>query len=1079
MAVTTDVATPAEPAGTEQWVGLEELADTPAFQEMLHREFPEDATAWADPVSRRQFIALAGASVALAGAGCWSPAPAPPAQIYPYVRQPEQMTLGLPLFFATGFTVGGVCSGVLAKSREGRPIKLEGNPSHPSSAGAIDAITQASLLNLYDPDRSRLNLKTGIPTGFDNALAEIRTALLKLRGQPGKEIRLLPDTIGSPALGGLILEEFQKAFPTAKWVQYEPAHRDNAREGGRLVYGEHVNTSYDFTKALRVLSLDADFLTCMPGSVRYSRDFNQNRNTHLKEGDKVPTAAQLNRLYVVESMLTPTGAVADHRLPMRSADVEAFARAVARGLGVAAAGDTPAPAGAAEWIAPIVKDLQAFRGRSVVVAGDHQPPAVHALAHAMNAALGNIGTTVFNFSPAEVRPGNQTTEFKELVKDMNAGSVAVLIMIGVNPVFTSPADINFEAALDRVALKIHMGSHVDETATLCDYHLNEAHYLETWGDGRGHDGTASLCQPLLAPLFNGHSPLELIAGIIPDRPTEAPTNPREIVKAFWRKNWPANGGSTNNFDAQWQRALQEGVIPNSARPRFEKQPDPAGIPAYTAPAAGLEVNFRVDPTVYDGRYANNGWLQELPKPITKLTWDNAIIVSPNTANAKGLNVKTQSTGGGEHGRQVADVAELTVGDKKVRAAVWIQPGHADDSITFHFGYGRQKCGRVGQNTGVNSYAVRSSDAPWNKVGVQLTGTGDTYILASTQAHFRMEGRRPVRRGTRDEYEQNLAKHKEDPSVALFAKAPSVAAPEWQEIDETVPGSPNEWKGEKPKEHKHSHDKPGEEKKEDHGHHDDRLIPLSIVPATNKEGRRWAMAIDLTACHGCNACVTACMAENNIPVVGKKEVTRGREMHWIRVDRYYEGKDPNDAANLITHFQPVPCQQCEKAPCEVVCPVAATVHSFDGLNDMVYNRCVGTRYCSNNCPYKVRRFNFLTFADFKTDTYKLMRNPEVTVRERGVMEKCTYCVQRIRAAEIEAERQGRPIRDGEVVTSCQAACPAGAIVFGDLGDPKSRVNVWKQQPTNYGLLAELNTMPRTTYLAAVRNPNPYMPKSKGA
>ncbi|HJZ58565.1 MAG TPA: TAT-variant-translocated molybdopterin oxidoreductase [Gemmataceae bacterium] len=1083
MAVRTDVPTPAEPGGTAQWVGLEELAEDPAFQEMLHREFPEDATAWSDPVTRRQFLTLAGASVALAGIGC-SPRMASPEKIYPYVRQPEQVTLGVPLFFATGSTVGGVCTGVLAKSREGRPIKLEGNPTHPTSTGAIDAITQASLLNLYDPDRSRLVLKNGIPTGWDAAVTELRTELNRLRGE-GKAIRLLSDTIGSPALGGLILEEFLKFFSTAKspakWIQFEPANRDNAREGSRLAYGEYVNTTYDFTKAYRVLSLDADFLTCMPGSLRYSRDFNRLRNTHLREGDRVPTANELNRLYVVESMLTPTGGVADHRLPMRSADVEAFARAVARELGVASAGDAQPPAAGRDWVGPIAKDLQAFRGKSLVIAGDHQPPTVHALAHAMNGVLGNIGTTVLNFSPAEVRPDNQAAEFKNLVDEMNAGSVAALIMIGVNPVFTSPADVDFATALDRVPLKVHMGSHADETAGLCTYHFNEAHFLETWGDGRGHDGTASICQPLIAPLFNGHSPLELIASIIPERPPEAPTSPREIVKAFWRKNWPANGGSTTNFDAAWQRALQDGVIPNSARPAVDKQPNPGAIPPYTPTAAGLEVNFRPDPAVWDGRFANNGWLQELPKPITKLTWDNAIIVSPTTAASKGLNVGIQSTGGGEHGRQLADIAELTVGGRKVRAAVWIQPGHADDSITFHFGYGRQNGGRVLKNAGFNAYTVRTSNSPWNAVGAEIAGTGETYLLASTQAHFRMEGRRPVRRGTRDEYDKNLAEWKASPpdkKVALFAKTPAVAAPEWQSLDENVPGSPHEWKGERPREHKHEHGKSGDEKAEE-AHHDERLIPLSIVPATNKENRRWAMAIDLTACHGCNACVTACMAENNIPVVGKKEVTRGREMHWIRVDRYYEGRDPSDAANLVTHFQPVPCQQCEKAPCEVVCPVAATVHSFDGLNDMVYNRCVGTRYCSNNCPYKVRRFNFLTFADFKTDTYKLMRNPEVTVRERGVMEKCTYCVQRIRAAEIEAERQGRPVRDGEVVTSCQAACPAGAIVFGDLSDPKSRVNVWKQQPTNYGLLAELNTMPRTSYLAAVRNPNPDMPKPKGA
>ncbi|HKB05926.1 MAG TPA: TAT-variant-translocated molybdopterin oxidoreductase, partial [Gemmataceae bacterium] len=587
MAPKTEIPTPVPAGGTVQWVGLEELAAAPAFQEMLHREFPEDATSWADPVTRRTFLTLAGASAALAGIGC-SPRPASRERILPYVRQPEDMTLGLPLYFATGFTLGGVCTGVLAKSREGRPVKLEGNPSHPTSNGAIDAITQASLLCLYDPDRSRQILKRSNPSGWESLVAELRPTLERLRTE-GKAIRLLTDTIGSPALGGLILE-FLATYPTAKWVQYEPANRDNAREGARLVYGEAVNTVYDFSKAYRVLSLDCDFLTCLPGSMRYSRDFNKLRNTHLKEkapekkeepkkeghshGDaegRVPTAEEMNRLYVVESMLTATGAVADHRLPLRSADVEAFARAVARELGVAGVGDSPAPEAARAWIAPLVADLKAHAGRSVVVAGDHQPPAVHALAHAMNGALGNIGQTVRNFSTAEVRPDNQAAQFRELVGEMADGKVSALLVIGANPVYTAPADVNFKGAMAKVPLKVHMGLHLDETGRECDWHLNEAHYLETWGDGRGHDGTASICQPLIAPLFNGRSPLELIASLLPDRGGEL--NPRGIVKAFWQKNWPANGGSTPNFETTWQKALQEGVIPNSARPPFGGQPN--------------------------------------------------------------------------------------------------------------------------------------------------------------------------------------------------------------------------------------------------------------------------------------------------------------------------------------------------------------------------------------------------------------------------------------------------------------------------------------------------------------------------
>jgi molybdopterin-containing oxidoreductase family iron-sulfur binding subunit len=1061
------VSAPESIGEREIWSSLEELTGTPEFQNMLHREFPEDATAWNDPVSRRTFLTIAGASAALAGAGCWSPRPASREKIYPYVRQPEQMTLGLPLFFATGFTLNGITVGVLGKSREGRPIKLEGNPTHPGSLGGIDSITQASLIDLYDPDRSRSIVKNGgaTPTTWETALTELRTTMDRLKGE-GKAVRILTETIGSPTLGSLI-DEVVKTYPNTKWVQYEPANRDNSRQGGFLAFGRYVNTIYDFSKALRVVSLDSDFLVSGPTCARYSRDFNRLRNTHLREGEKVPKADELNRLYVIESMLTATGGVADHRLPMRSSDIESFARALARELGVAA-GDAQPPTGALKWVSAIAKDLQAFKGKSVVIVGEHQPPAVHAIAHAINATLGNNGTTVIHTEPVEVKPTNQTEEFKALVGEMNTGTVAAMFILGVNPVYTSPADLDFAGALKKVPIKVHLGQHIDETAVACDWHINEAHYLETWGDGRAYDGTASVCQPLIAPLHGGRSAIELMAALLPEA---AELHPREIIKNYWRKNWPQNGGSTGGFDSGWQVALRDGVIANSARPRIEV--NAGNIPAYKAPAAGMEVNIRPDPTIFDGRFINNSWLQELPKPITKLTWDNAIIVSPATAKAKGLEYRMESTGGGEHGRAVAQMAELTVNGKTVKGAVWVQYGHADDSITVHLGYGRRKTGKVGAGTGFDAYPLRTTTAASTATGADIKGTGEEYILACTQAHFSMQGRRPVRQATRDEYEQNWVAHQKDPDYPLFAKVPKVAAPEWQSIDQTLPGNEHGSHG-----HHHHHDEKSEGEKHEEHKGDPRLKPLTLYPETNKDDKvaRWAMAIDLSKCTGCSACLSACVAENNIPMVGKKEVTRGREMHWIRIDRYYEGDPASGPENIATHFQPVPCQQCEKAPCEVVCPVAATVHSFDGLNDMVYNRCVGTRYCSNNCPYKVRRFNFLTFADWKTDTYKLMRNPEVTVRERGVMEKCTYCVQRIRSAEIEAERVGRRVKDGEILTACQQACPAEAIVFGDLSDAKSRVNQWKQQPTNYGLLAELNTMPRTSYLAAVRNPNPELAKT---
>jgi molybdopterin-containing oxidoreductase family iron-sulfur binding subunit len=1090
----TDTPQPAETgtdAHPELWSGLEELAGTPEFQAMLHREFPEDATAWTDPVSRRTFLTLAAASAALAGVGC-SPRPASREKIFPYVKQPPEITLGLPLFFATGFTHNGVTTGVLAKSREGRPIKLEGNPTHPGSLGGIDAVTQASLIDLYDPDRSRQPLKKGNPAGFEGFVNDLRTKIAEAKAA-GKSIRILTETITSPTFGAVITEFERQYNAVAKLVQWEPAGRDNAREGARLAFGDNVNVIYNFTKAKRVVSLDSDFLVTGPANARYARDFNQLRKPYLRDG-KVPSAEEMNRLYAVESNLTATGAVADHRLPMKSADVEVFARGLAAALGVALPGPAPVvPGNQQAFITAIAKDLHAHRGASVVVPGEHQSPAVHAIAHAINGALGAVGSTVLVTAPIEFRPTNQTTEFKALVEEMRGGTVGVLFILGVNPVYSASPDLKFTEALANVGTKVHLGSHLDETGVLCDWHINEAHYLETWGDGRAYDGTVNICQPLIAPLFGGRSPLELLSSFLSE---QAATTPRQIVMGNWQRNWP--GGASAGFDSGWQAALRDGVIPGTAAARVDKQPAPAGIPPYAGSPGGFEVNIRPDSYIHDGRFANNGWLQELPKPITKLTWDNAIIVSPKTAKDKGLMYSIESTGGGEHGRVTSAMARLTVGGKTVEGPVWVQVGHADDCVTVHLGYGREKAGKVAsQARGFNVYAIRGSDAPWITKG-EIAKADGTYVLASTQAHWVMGARRPVRRGSRDEYEQNLEAWEKDPHhVALFAKVGAVAKPEWQSIDETVPGSHAEWKGQSPEEqqkqrhaghdHEHGHEHTGANgKKEEEPKEDTRLIPLTVVPATNKEGRRWAMAIDLTTCIGCTSCVMACIAENNIPVVGKKEVTRGREMHWIRVDRYYQFKDQetgeadlaklDDPVNIVTHFQPVPCQQCEKAPCEIVCPVAATMHSFDGLNDMVYNRCVGTRYCSNNCPYKVRRFNFLTFSDWKTDTFKLMRNPEVTIRERGVMEKCTYCVQRIRAAEIEAERQGRGIRDGEILTACQQACPADAIVFGDLSDPKSRVNEWKAQPINYGLLAELNTMPRTTYLATIRNPNPELARA---
>jgi Fe-S-cluster-containing dehydrogenase component len=704
---------------------------------------------------------------------------------------------------------------------------------------------------------------------------------------------------------------------------------------------------------------------------------------------------------VAESSPSLTGALADHRLPLRASEIEGLASVVAAALGASEApASAPAASPHARWAAAVAKDLQAHAGRSVVMAGPWQPPAVHAAVHALNQRLGNVGQTVSYAPSVEARPIDQMASLRDLTAAMEAGQVQVLVVLGGNPVYDAPADLEFARRMDKVPLRIHIGLYDDETAERCHWHVPQTHPLEAWSDARAFDGTVTILQPLIAPLYAGCRSAHEVLAAFSSRPERSGY---DIVRDYWKAQ-----GVLGADETAWQRALHDGVL---AAPAVVKGgSDPSASPAPhppPAPAQGLEIVFRPDASVRDGRFANNGWLQELPRPLSKLTWDNAALMSP--ATAKSLGVSSEQTSLGSY----TDVVELRYRGRTVKAPAWIVPGHPDGTVTVHLGYGRTRAGRVGTGVGFNAYALRTSDAPWFGGGLEVKKTGDRYLLACTQDHWSMEGRNPVRAGTLEEYE----------------KKPDYAKEQFE-----VP----------PRE-------------------------LTLYPAYKYGGHAWGMAIDLNSCVGCNACTIACQAENNIPVVGKEQVGRGREMHWIRVDRYYSG--PVESPE--THHQPVPCMQCENAPCEVVCPVAATSHSDEGLNDMVYNRCVGTRYCSNNCPYKVRRFNFFLYSDFDTPSLKLQKNPDVTVRSRGVMEKCTYCVQRINRARIDARNEGRPIKDGEIKTACQAACPGEAIVFGDVNDPQSRVSKLKAEPRNYGLLAELNTRPRTTYLAHVKNPNPEM------
>ena len=966
-----------ETTGPEYWRSLEELAGSEEFQEMLHREFPKGASEWLDDFSRRGFLKTMGASLALAGlTGCTR---MPITEIVPYVRQPENVIPGRPMFYATAFTLGGYASPILVESHLFRPTKVEGNPEHPASLGGTDVYAQASLLDLYDPDRAQNITYMGDVRSWNAFMEALRGPMNVQKSLAGGGVRILTQTVTSPTLAAQI-RSYLEANPMAKWHVYEPISRDNVYEGAKLAFGEVVETRYDLSKADVIVSLDADFLYAgFPGSARYTRDFAARRNPD----------GNMNRLYVVESTPSSTGMKADHRIPMRAWEVEGFARELAHGGGAIGLQQ--------EFIVEIAKDLQSHKGASVVIAGDHQPPTVHALVHVINQQLGNVGKTLFYTDPLDANPVNRNESLHTLVEDIRAGKVDLLLILGGNPAYDAPAELEFASALksNAVNLKVFLGTHRNETAELCHWHVPEAHYLEAWSDARAYDGTVSIIQPLIEPLYGGKSAHEIITTLA----GQSGLTGHDLVQQYWQKQH-----SGADFDAFWRKSLHDGWIEGTAFGPRSTQPKAGEFVSGVREGDfnAIELNFRRDPSIYDGRFSNNGWLQELPKPLTKLTWDNPIMIGPAMAERLKLNFK--------------DVAELEFQGKKIKGPIWIQAGHPDNSITVFLGYGRTRAGRIGSGTGFDAYPLRTSQAPWFASGAQLRRTGETYDLASTQGYQSME--------TPDGSERPLVQER---SLEEYRKEPNFAK-----------------EGEPP-----------------------AALTLYKPFDYSTETYSWGMAIDLNSCVGCNNCIVACQSENNIAVVGKEQTLRGRHMHWLRVDAYYNG--PRD--NPKGFFQPVPCMQCEDAPCELVCPVQATVHSSEGLNDMVYNRCVGTRYCSNNCPYKVRRFNFLLFQDWETPQFKLMRNPDVTVRSRGVMEKCTYCVQRISEKRIDAERADSTIKESELQTACQQSCPANAIVFGNLNDPNSQVNKWKAQARNYSLLGELNTRPRTTYLAEVRNPNP--------
>ncbi len=970
--ISAPAAQPLE-TGPRYWRSLEELAATPQFRQWVEREFPRGASELLSSASRRTLLKLMAASFGLAGlVACRRPEE----KILPLSKGVEHYVPGEPLYYATAMNLAGSVTGLIVEAHDGRPTKVEGNPKHPESLGACSAFAQASVLSLYDPDRSRSVLRRGRATTWQEF---VRFAAEHFRAETlgrGGGLWVLSSLLPSPSLEA-VRAHLMSRFPEARWVEYEPVSRDSQRRGAEIAFGRRADALYDFSKADVIVSFEADFLGVDCPSVRAIRDFIRRRAV-ASEKDS------MSRLYVAESRFSATGAIADHRFRVRSCDMAEAVRALAAALGLG-----PGNASAYPWVEAVAKDLAAHRGASLVLVGPGQPAEVHALAHLINEALGNFGITV-NFVAAERAPGEAS--LAELVEAMAGGRVRTLVVLDGNPVFTAPADYDFAARFAKVPTTIHLGLEADETAVASSWHVPEAHYLESWGDLRSPDGTVSIQQPLIQPLYDGRTPAELLALLSGYKDRRA----YDIVRNFWTARWPAA-----EAERRWRRALHDGLIEGTAAPRLRPPVDRQRVLAAQAGAGSggqLELVFYPSPSVWDGRFANNGWLQEAPDPMTKLTWDNAALVSPKTAQA--LGVKT---------------GDLVVVEHEGRSAelpVWIMPGQTDDSIAVALGYGRSVCGRVGRGVGRNVYPLRTSRAMGFATGIQVRPTGRRYRLACTQDHHAMEGRPLVREAT-------LRYWREHPDFAQHA----VHVPELKSL---YP------------EHDYS------------------------------QGYQWGMAIDLNRCVGCNACILACQAENNIPIVGKREVGRGREMHWLRVDRYFTGSP--EAPQAV--FQPVACMHCEKAPCENVCPVNATVHSPEGLNEMVYNRCVGTRYCSNNCPYKVRRFNFLDWHKGLQEPQKMVFNPDVTVRMRGVMEKCTYCVQRIEEKKIQAKAEGRrQIRDGEILTACQQACPAEAIVFGNLNDPASRVSQLRKQNRNYFMLEELNVRPRTSYLARIRNPNP--------
>jgi MoCo/4Fe-4S cofactor protein with predicted Tat translocation signal len=1007
--------------GREYWLSLAQQANAPDYVQRAASEFADyDPNAMAS-MPRRRFMQFMGGSLALAGltlTGCrrW-----PKRELAPYAARPHGRVPGVSEQYATVMEIAGVAAGLLISSYDGRPIKVEGNPSHPASRGATDAYAQASVLDLYDPDRSRSVLRRvegkTRTAGWDDFAAFAGDHFRDAARRDGRGVFVLSAACGGPTLADM-RRRMLGAMPAAKWLEYEPISRDHQREAARAAFGQAVRPVYQLDRAKVIALFDADLLGAHPDKVRMARDW--------AAGRRSADAGTMNRTHVIESGFSLTGSNADYRLPARPQRVEQLLFALAQALKVPNVAEAPELSlDERSFVGRLAAELADARGAGLVAAGDRLSVAAQAVALRINAHLGAVGQTVRVVAEPDADRPTHAEAIRMLTDALDAGEVDTLVLLGVNPVYDAPADLAFGEALAKAGCVIHVGHYVDETAAQSHWHLPQAHYLEAWGDGRAWDGTLGIGQPLIEPLYDGKTAAEVVALIASD----AVTGSYDLVRRAFTELLGAD-----DFESRWRRALHDGVMADS---QWREVSVSAGENLLTAPNAkagdGFAVVFAASGATYDGRLANNGWLQETPDPLTKITWDNAALMHP--ADAKQLGVAMN------------DVVAIEVDGRKVELPTYVLPGQPKGVIGLTLGYGRTHTGHVGRGVGKNIYALRTTASPYWAANVKVSATGTVFPLACTQDHHPID---PVGQAG---YENRVGEPNESGKIIREA-----TLAEYREDPHFV----------------------------NRNAHGGLALQLFDPPRKFNDPHAWGMAVDLNSCIGCNACSVACQAENNIPVVGKAEVAQQREMHWLRIDRYFKGDVESPTPDVV--HQPMMCVHCENAPCEQVCPVAATVHDTEGLNTMVYNRCVGTRYCSNNCPYKVRRFNYYDYHSkdprgsvqpwlgmpdtqqrAQVDEIKqLVHNPDVTVRMRGVMEKCTYCVQRIQAVKIETRNAGESVTDGQIQSACQQACPTQAIVFGNLNDPTSAVRKLQENNRAYAVLGELNVQPRTRYLARIRN-----------